>query len=59
MKAGGVQFATSTDEARAHAERILTLKISGQSPFARAHYTTLEKKKEFLDDSGLEEDLGR
>jgi len=24
-------------------------KISGQSPFARAHYTSLEKKKEFLD----------
>jgi peptidyl-prolyl cis-trans isomerase C len=24
-------------------------KISGQSPFARAHYTSLDKKKEFLD----------
>jgi succinyl-CoA synthetase beta subunit/citryl-CoA synthetase large subunit len=32
MKAGGVQFASSADEARAHAEKILKLEIGGQLP---------------------------
>src|SRR5581483_9807545 len=32
MKAGGVQFASTPDEARAHAERILALEINGQKP---------------------------
>jgi succinyl-CoA synthetase beta subunit len=32
MKAGGVQFAKTADEARAHAERILKLEIGGQLP---------------------------
>lgn len=32
MKAGGVQFASNTDEARKHAEHILKLEINGQSP---------------------------
>jgi succinyl-CoA synthetase beta subunit/citryl-CoA synthetase large subunit len=32
MKAGGVQFASSADEVRAHAERILKLEIGGQLP---------------------------
>jgi succinyl-CoA synthetase beta subunit/citryl-CoA synthetase large subunit len=32
MKAGGIQFASSPDEARAHAERILKLEINGQAP---------------------------
>src|SRR5205814_1231731 len=32
MKAGGVKFASSPDEARAHAESILKLEISGQMP---------------------------
>jgi succinyl-CoA synthetase beta subunit/citryl-CoA synthetase large subunit len=32
MKAGGVQFASNADEARAHAEEILKLEIGGQLP---------------------------
>jgi succinyl-CoA synthetase beta subunit len=32
MKAGGVQFADTPDEAAAHAERILDLEINGQRP---------------------------
>jgi succinyl-CoA synthetase beta subunit/citryl-CoA synthetase large subunit len=32
MKAGGVQFASSADEARKHAEAILKLEIGGQQP---------------------------
>ena len=32
MKAGGVQFASSPDEARGHAERILQLEIGGHMP---------------------------
>jgi succinyl-CoA synthetase beta subunit/citryl-CoA synthetase large subunit len=32
MKAGGVQFASSADEARRHAEAILKLEIGGQQP---------------------------
>ena len=32
MKAGGVQFADTPDEARAHAETVLQLEISGHMP---------------------------
>jgi succinyl-CoA synthetase beta subunit/citryl-CoA synthetase large subunit len=32
MKAGGIQFAASPDEAREHAEHILKLEINGQAP---------------------------
>ena len=32
MKAGGIKFASSPDEARAAAEHILKLEINGQSP---------------------------
>ena len=32
MKAGGVKFASSPDEARAHAEAIVNLEIGGQLP---------------------------
>jgi succinyl-CoA synthetase beta subunit len=32
MKAGGVQFASTPDEARAHAKQILALEINGQKP---------------------------
>lgn len=47
MKAGGVKFASSPEEARTHAEAILKLEINGQSPRGVLVEAKSAVKKEF------------